>query len=166
MLGKHTLNPKEETLLRITFDTTGRPGLFRKIVTLTTGSPGEKELDETVEGAVLEAPGAKIGVIPRQVDVGTVLSGSVKVGPFEVTNQGNLPLVITKIYVQGTGSALRDGAKEGVLVVEPGRTSSFEWSLEAEAAEGDHEDMIVIESNAKNAPKKGYMMMVHYRRGG
>jgi hypothetical protein len=70
MLGKHTLNPKEETSLRITFDTTGRPGPFRKIVTLTTGSPGEKELEVTVEGTVLEVPGAKIRVVPRQVDLG------------------------------------------------------------------------------------------------
>ena len=166
MLGKHTLKPKEETSLRIIFETEGKPGPFRKVVTLTTDLPGEAELEVTVEGTVLEAPGARIRVVPRQLDLGTVVSGRVRVGPFTVTNQGDLPLVIGKIYVQGTGSTLYDGVKEGALVVEPGRTRSFEWSLEASPTKGDHEETIVIESNAKNASKEGYMIAVHFRRGG
>ena len=163
MLGKHTLSPKEQTSLRITFDTTGSPGPFRKIATLTTDSPDEEDLEVTVEGTVMEGPCAKIQVIPRQLDLGTVPSGPLKMKPFDVANPGNLPLVITKIYVKNTGTILRDAAKDGPLVVPPGGTKSIDFAVSAGAGEGDHEETIVIESNAKNAPKGEYVVLVRYR---
>jgi hypothetical protein len=162
MLGKHTLGPKEKTSLRITFDTTGRPGPFRKIVTLTADSPGEEELEVTVEGTVLEAPCAKIQVAPRQSDLGTITSGPLKMKPFTVTNPGSIPLVITKIYVQGTGSILYQEGKEGPLVILPAGKKFLDFAISPETGEGKHEVVIVIESNAKNASKGAYMIIVSY----
>jgi hypothetical protein len=163
MLGKHTLGPKEKTFLRITFDTRGSPGRFRKVVTVSTDIPGQEELEVTVEGIVREAPCAKIQVAPRRVDLGAVFPGHVKMEPFAVTNHGSLPLVITKIYVKGTGVVLHDGKRQGDLIILPGDTKVFEWALEADKGPGDHQEMIVLESNAKNAPKGGYSIMVRYR---
>ncbi len=64
MLGKHTLNPQEKTTLKITYNTAGRPGAFRKNISITTDVPGQEEVEITMEGAVKEAPGAKIQVSP------------------------------------------------------------------------------------------------------
>ena len=159
MLGKHTLAPKEKTSLRIVFDTLGSPGPFRKIVTLTTDIPGGQELEVTMEGSVTEAPCAKIQVTPRRVDLGVVSPGPVRMKPLAITNPGSLPLTITKIYVLGTGAVLR----EGNLLLSPGGTATVEYVISADAAPGDHQETIVIESNAKNAPKGGYLILVRYR---
>ena len=163
MLGKHTLGPKEETSLRITFDTTGNPGPFRKVVTLTTDASGEKELEVTIEGSVIESPCAKIQVVPRRLDLGTVSRGPVKIKPLAISNPGSLPLVITKIYVRGTGAVLREGSQEGNLIIAPGETRAFEASISASSGPGDYQETIVIESNAKNAAKGGYLILIRYK---
>jgi len=157
------LGPKEETFLRITFDTKGSPGPFRKIATVSTDIPGREDLEVTIEGTVREAPCAKIQVAPRQVDLGAVSPGPVTMEPFAVTNPGSMPLVITKIYVNSTGAVLRDGGREGDLIILPGETKVFEWTIKADKGQGDHQEVIVVESNAKNAPKGGYVIVVRYR---
>jgi hypothetical protein len=159
VLGKHSLGPKEKTSLRIVFDTTGSPGLFRKIATLTTNSPGEEELEVTVEGSVIEAPCAKIQTAPRRVDLGSVSPGPLNMKPLAVSNPGSLPLVITKIYTKGTN----DSHVSGSLTLTPGETKTVEVAIHASPEPGDHEETIVIESNAKNAPKGGYLVLVRYR---
>ena len=159
MLGKHSLGPKEKTSLRIVFDTTGSPGPFRKIATLTTNSPGEEELEVTVEGSVIEAPCAKIQAAPRRVDLGSVSPGPVKMKPLAVSNPGSLSLVITKIYTKGTDEARVSGS----LTLTPGETKAVEVAIHASPEPGNHEETIVIESNAKNAPKDGYLVPVRYR---
>ena len=161
MLGKHTLSPKEETFLRITFDTLGSPGPFRKIVTLSTNIPGQKEVEVTVEGVVREAPGAKIEVVPRRIDLGAINPGDLKTEAFTMTNRGSLPLSITRIYVKGRDLVLYDGPKQGDLVIRPGATEHFEYALRPQ--KGEHQETIAIESNAKNAPKEGYVVVVRYR---
>jgi uncharacterized membrane protein len=163
VLGKHTLGPKEKTLLRITFDTKGSPGSFRKTVTVSTDIPGQEELEVTIEGIVRESPAAKIRVAPRRVDLGVVNPGRVKTGPLSITNPGSLPLVITKIYVKDTRDLLHDGERQGDLVILPGETRSFECAIRADKGRGDYQEVIVIESNAKNAPKGGYVIIVRYR---
>ncbi len=163
MLGKHTLGPREKTFLRITFDTKGSPGPFRKTVTVGTDIPGREDLEVTVEGTVREAPAAKVRVTPRRVDLGVVRCGHVTMGPFAITNPGSLPLVITRVYVKGTDGVLHDGERQGNLIVLPGETRAFEWAMRAGEGRGDHEEVIVIESNAKNAPEGGYVIMVRYK---
>ncbi len=163
MLGKHTLGPKEKTSLRITFDTKGSPGPFRKTVTLTTGTAGQGELEVTIEGTVRESPAAKIRVTPRLVDLGVVSPGLVNTGPLSIANPGTLPLVITKIYVKGTGDLLYDGERQGGLVILPGGTKPFECAVRAEEGGSGRQETIIIESNAKNAPEGGYVIVVRYR---
>jgi len=160
MLGKHVLAPKEKTSLLITFDTEGSPGPFRKRVTLTTDIPGQDELEVTIEGAVKEAPCAKIQVTPRRVDLGAVSSLEMKTQSFTIANTGSLPLVITKISVKGKDVLIHDAHKQGNLVIAPGGTGSFEYAVRPD--KGDHEETIAIESNAKNASKGEFAVIVRY----
>ena len=163
MLGKHTLGPKEKTFLRIAFDTKGSPGPFRKTVTVSTDIPGQEDLEVTIEGTVREAPAAKIQVTPRRVDLGAVSPGRVTMEPFAITNPGSLPLVITKVYMKGTGAVLHDGERQGDLIILPGETRAFECAIRADRGRGDHQEVIVVKSNAKNAPKGGYVIIVRYK---
>jgi hypothetical protein len=162
VLGKHTLNPKEKTSLKITFRTEGSPGPFRKVVTISTDIPGQEEVEVTVEGIVKEGPGAKIQVSPRRLDLGAIPKGTVKRLSFTVANGGTAPLVITRVYSKDRGALYFEGAGTGAFVVEPGGTRTFELDLTANETGGGALESVVLESNAKNAPKGGYVVQVHY----
>ena len=58
---------------------------------------------------------------------------------------------------------LHDGERQGGLIVLPGETRAFEWAIRAGEGRGDHQEAIAIESNAKNAPEGGYVIIVRYK---
>jgi uncharacterized membrane protein len=162
VLGKHTLDAKEKTSLRIVYDTKGLPGPFRKIVTISTDIPSQKEVKVTMEGTVREAPGAKIAITPRKVLLGTMKPGSLNRREFSIANTGKLPLVIQKIHLKGGATTYFDSSKGEPMVIEPGSTKKLELDIKINNADGQHQELIVIESNAKNAPGSGYVIMVQY----
>jgi len=97
VLGQHTLKPQEKTELKLVFKTTNAPGLFEKIATLVTDAPGQEQIELHMRGTVKEAPGAKIAVQPRRIDVGDLNGGEKKEVTITVMNNGNRPLVITAV---------------------------------------------------------------------
>lgn len=162
MLGKHTLAPKEKTYLKITFNTVDSPGPFLKTVTMSTNIPAQKETKVSIEGTVAEAPGAKIQVTPRKVSLGTIQAGTIRKQDFTVTNVGALPLTVSKIYSRGTGNIYFNGAEKGNIVIEPGTTRRIDLAIIVDKEPGHYQEFIVIESNAKNSTKRGYMIIVQY----
>jgi hypothetical protein len=161
MLGKHTLNPGEKTELKAVFDTAGRPGTFRKTVTLSTDVPGQEDFEAFVmTGTVKEAPSAKIQVEPRRVILEKVEPGTVRAQTFSVKNTGTIPLIITRIYSQKANTLYFDGTKEGDMVIGPDQTKEIELQLKMGNNEKDPEEMIIIACNARNAAKGNYMVMI------
>ena len=163
MFGKHTLNPNEETELKVDFDTEGRPGPFLKKVTFSTNIPGQENIQVfSIRGMVKEAPAAKILVKPRRI----ILDGSElttgRKQALSVINQGSLPLVITRIYSKDDGTVYFDGSKNGDLVIESEQTETIDLDLAGRKSEGEGQDYIIIDSNAKNAGKTGYFLIVQY----
>jgi hypothetical protein len=163
VLVQHTLNPGEKTELKVSYATEGRPGAFEKIVTLMTEIPGEEKIEIfTMKGDVREAPAAKISVEPRRV----VIEGSerdvVKKQVFSITNDGVLPLVITRIHVKDGSSVYFDGAAAGDMVVEPAQTKTIELQLDPDSGSVQVQKLILIECNAKNAGASGYFLIVRY----
>ena len=160
MLGKHTLKPKEKTYLTITYTTKDRPGKFHKTVTITLDAAGNEETQISIEGTVKEAPGPKIHVTPRRVDLEAVQAGYEKEQQFTVSNTGSMLLRITKIHLKGTETVYFDGRKEGDILIEPGKSHIFTVRLRAGEGTGQVRHFIVIESNAKNATQGGYVIMI------
>ena len=97
MLGKHRLNPKEDAVLKIIYDTDGRPGPFEKRIYLLTDSLVQPKLDITLKGEVLPAPSALIRVEPRKINIGLVQKGTQNEIGLKVSNEGNQSLEIRKI---------------------------------------------------------------------
>jgi hypothetical protein len=162
MLGKHTLAPKEKTSLQVVFDTKDSPGPFQKIATVTTSTPSVEELEVTMEGKVREAPAAKIRIAPRRIDLGSIVAGSVHKKELAITNEGSLPLEIRKIHGKETPVVYYDAGKDGEMRIEPGKTRKLEITI-TPGKKGDKvQELIVIDSNAKNATKGGYVIMVLY----
>ena len=161
MLGKHTLNPGERTELKAIFDTAGRPGTFRKTVTLSADVSGQEDFEAFVmTGTVKEAPAAKIQVDPRRVVLERGEPGTVRSQVFSVKNTGALPLVITKIYSQKGNTVYFDGTKEGNIAIGPEQVKKIELQLKTGNSQKDPEEMIVIVCNARNASKGNYIIMI------
>ncbi len=163
MLGKHTLNPNEKTDLKVVYATAGRPGPFEKKVTLLTGIPGHEKIPIfVIKGDVLEAPGAKITVVPRRIVLAGAERSTGKKQAFTVTNEGTLPLVITGIRSKDGSNVYYDGSKEGNITVEPAQNKTMELQLPGKSGEKEEGELILIFSNAKNAGESGLFIMVQY----
>ena len=163
MLGKHALNAGEKTTLKVSYATTGRPGIFEKNVTFTTDIPDQEKIEIfSMKGTVLEAPSAKIAVEPRRVVLEGAERGTGKKQSFAVTNEGTLPLEITRIHLKDGDAVYFDGAKSGNLVVGPGETKTIEINLEPETGTERVQKLILIECNARNAGSTGYFLIVRY----
>ena len=163
MLGKHTLNAGEKTELKVTYTTLGRPGEFDKKVTFTTNIPDREKIEIfSMKGNVLEAPSAKISVEPRRVEVAGSERSTGKKQTYTLTNEGSLPLEITRIHVKDGTSVYFDGAKEGNLVLEPGKAKTIDLQLEPEPGTERVQKLILIECNARNAGESGYFLIVRY----
>jgi hypothetical protein len=158
-LGAQTLKPGEKTTLKIIYATVDRPGVFRKNITIETDTKGQEEVEMEVVGSVKEAPGAKIQVTPRKADVGSLKKGVSKKITLAINNGGALPLVIKKIYGKASGAMYFDGAKQGDILVEAGKTRQIEIEYKP-GQSGQFTDVVLIDSNAKNAPKGGFAFMV------
>jgi len=157
------LNPNEKTDLRVTYTTAGRPGPFEKTVTLTTNIAGQEKIDIFVmKGEVLEAPGAKIAVVPRRVILAGAERDTGKKQAFTVTNEGSLPLVVTAIRSKDGKTTYYDGVKEGNITVEPAQTRSIELELPGSSGEKEVREFILILSNARNVGESGIFILVQY----
>jgi len=163
MLGKHRLEPNEKTELKVTYTTEGNPGIFRKSVTLSTDIPGQKDIQIfKMNGTVLEAPAAKIAVEPRRIKLEGIKPGGVKNQAISVANEGTLPLVIKSIHSRDGKIVYFDGSKEGNLVIDPSQTKTIDLQLTYNSENKTGRDLIIIDSNAKNAGKTGYFLIVQY----
>jgi hypothetical protein len=163
MLGKHTLDPNEKTELKVSYATAGRPGPFEKKVILTTNIPGHEKIEIfMMKGEVLEAPGAKIAVVPRRVVLKGAERTTGKKETFSVTNEGSLPLVITDIRSKDGTTTYYDGSKAGNMTIEPGQTKTIELQLPGNSGEKEERELILIRSNARNAGESGLFIMVQY----
>jgi hypothetical protein len=163
MLGKHSLEPGEKTELKVTYTTEGSPGIFRKGVILSTNVPGHEKIEIfSMKGEVLEAPGAKIAVEPRRIVIEGSERGSGKEQVISVTNNGTLPLEISRIHSKDGKTVYFDGEKEGIFVVEPAETKTMELRVGPDSGDEAKRDFILIDSNAKNAGETGYFLLVQY----
>lgn len=156
MLGKHTLKPKESTNMTITYRTEGLPGPFTKIATITVCGDNEEEIEVTMTGVVREAPSAKIQVNPRKISV-EVQTGMEKRQTIAITNTGTMPLIIKKIYGRESKRIYFEAKPD--LVVEPGKSVSKEITIIREKS-GPFTELVIIETNARNAPRGGFVIMV------
>ena len=163
MLGKHRLDPNEKAELKVTFTTEGSPGIFRKGVILSTNIPGHEDIDIfSIKGEVLEAPGAKIAVKPRRISIEATERSTGKTQIISVTNDGSLPLQISRIRSKDGKTVYFDGDEEGIFIVEPAQTKTMELRVQADSGEESKRDFIMIDSNAKNAGESGYFLLVQY----
>jgi hypothetical protein len=164
MLGKHTLAAGEKTELQVTYLTQGRPGPFDKKVIFSTNIPGEEKIEIfQLSGDVREAPGAKIAVTPRRVVIEGDDLNAGKKQVFSVKNEGVLPLVINSMRSKDGKNVYYDGAKDGVITVEPGKELNVELQLKGRPDVNSGSELILVESNAINAGESGLFLMIQYK---
>ena len=158
MLGKHQLNPKEDAVLKIIYDTDGRPGPYEKRIYLITNSLVQPNLEITLKGDVLPAPAAQIRVEPRKINIGSLQKGSQKEINFKVTNEGNQSLEITRIY-SATGKSLIIPKEEAKTRIRPNESIKLGITFQPTTI-GPFVEVLLIDSNARNALNGQYAVMV------
>lgn len=163
MLGKHTLAAGEKTNLEVSYATEGRPGIFEKNVIFTTDIPDQEKIEIfTMKGNVLEAPSAKIAVEPRRVVIKSEDRNAGIKQSFTVTNEGTLPLEISRIALKDGPTVFYDGAVSGNIVIEPGQSKNVELNLGPEEGTERVQKLVLFECNARNAGSTGYFLIVRY----
>jgi hypothetical protein len=158
VLGKHQLNPKEDAVLKIIYDTEGRPGPFQKRIYLLTNSLVQPNLDITLKGEVLPAPAALIRMEPRKINIGFIQKDTQKEVGLKMSNDGNQTLEITKVY-SATGKSFVD-RKEGARInILPKKSTEIEIVFQTNTI-GPFVEVFFIDSNARNALDGQYPVMV------
>jgi len=161
VLGKHSLQPGEQAELKVSYDTDGRPGPFEKKVIFTTNISGEEPIEVfTLKGMVNEAPSAKIAATPRRITLTEDERRAGKKQDIEITNEGNMPLVISGIRSRDGENVYFDGTVQGVISIEAGRTKTVEIRLSGKDKDASDREYIVIDCNARNAGDTGYFIIV------
>ena len=161
MLGKHSLAPGEQTELKVSYDTAGRPGPFEKKVILTTNISGEEPIEIfTIKGTVNEAPSAKIAAAPRRITLTENERRDGKKQALDIKNEGSIPLVITGIRSRDGRNVYFDGAGQGAITIEPDQSATVEIQLGGSGAALAEREYISIECNARNAGDAGYFIIV------
>jgi hypothetical protein len=158
VLGKHRLSPKEDSVLKIIYDTDGRPGPFEKRIYLLTNSLVQPKLDITLKGVVLPAPAALIRVEPRKINIGFLQKGSQKKIDLKISNEGNQSLEVTNVYsAAGRDLIIRNG--DPLKRIPPKESIGLEISFQT-IASGSFVEVLLIDSNARNALNGQYAVMV------
>jgi len=159
VLGKHILKAAEKTELVITFATANAPGPFEKIVTIDVEGPEKRQYEVIMTGSVKEAPGAKISMATRRIAVGKLKVGEQRKQVIKVTNSGELPLVIQGVSVVKGEGPIKVAAEGVPMDIKGGQTAEIELIVTGLKA-GEFSERVSIESNAKNAPKTGYIIQL------
>ena len=158
MLGQHTLDPGEETPLKVIYNTDGRPGPFEKRVFLKTNLPGRGIATVSITGTVRAAPAAKIEVRPRKIYLENSKNNTLIHQHVDVLNSGQASLVINKIYcLRQDNIQLQEQPLQ--IVIEPNRTMAIGFDFEP-LHEDPFIDIVFFDTNARNARNGQYAIML------
>lgn len=117
-LEKDRLAPGETATLRVEYDTAGRPGKFRKKVTVFSGDPENERVHVYISGVVKRPPGPRISVEPGVLRAGeTSPGGSIPV-KFTIENTGEKDLTVSRITRMSLSEENRP-ADRAVVLDEP-----------------------------------------------
>jgi hypothetical protein len=130
------------------------PGKFTKYINIDTDISTQQREVITLEGVVDPVPMAKITVEPRKTKLGTIRMNTEKMMPLTISNTGNAPLTITKIYSKRSDTIYYDAAKKGKIQIAAGKSRKIEITIKPQEA-GRLIDVIQIKCNARNAGTKG-----------
>jgi hypothetical protein len=130
------------------------PGKFTKYINIDTDISTQQREVITLEGVVDPVPMAKITIEPRKTKLGTIRMNTEKMMPLTISNTGNAPLTITKIYSKRRDTIYYDAAEKGKIKIAAGKSRKIEITIKPQEA-GRLIDVIQIKCNARNAGTKG-----------
>jgi hypothetical protein len=109
-------------------------------------------------GTVKEAPGPKISITLRRINLDILKPGEKKKQIIAVTNPGELPLTITAVSVK-KDAGITVSATSLPVTIAAGQKADLELTVTT-VGQGAFNERVTIESNAKNAPKNGFTIFV------
>jgi len=152
---KNKLAPGESTNLKVTFNSSGRSGKQKKLITITSNDPENPEQIITIKGVIIK-PNAESAVYPvikfseTQHDFGKVKEGKVVEYSFSFKNIGNSILKINDIKTSCGCTAALVSSKE----LKPGEQGTLKVELNTSKRKGKMIKTVTIKSNDPKAPNK------------
>lgn len=158
MLGQHALKPGGETTLKVIYNTAGSPGPFTKRIYMKTNLTGRNIVTAAIKGVVKAAAAAKIRVEPRKIYPENVRAGENFSQPLQVTNLGQIPLTIKKIYNPRNGAVALVNQPTSMTVM-PAQTLTIELKFQIRGS-GPFVEVFFFDTNAQNAREGQYAVML------
>lgn len=128
-LSKNTLAPGESTMLKVEYDSEGRPGRFEKKITIFSDDPDENKKDIYLTGFVKMRPGPKINVEPSVLRINTVEGGQEIPISFTIENVGEMDLAVNSIALMTLNDQNQPDNRKTVLknpfTLKPGDSHVF-----------------------------------------
>ncbi len=152
---KNKLAPGESTNLKVTFNSSGRSGKQKKLITITSNDPENPKQIITIKGVVIK-PNAESAVYPvikfseTQHDFGKVKEGKVVEYSFIFKNIGKSILKISDIKTSCGCTAALVSSKE----LKPGEQGTLKVELNTSKRKGKMIKTVTIKSNDPKAPNK------------
>lgn len=154
---KNELAPGESTIIKVSFNSTGRSGKQNKNVFVYTNDPNAKELKLSFAGNIVEQgkddkkiEQAKIDFKESQHDFGVVKEGKVVDYTFKFKNAGGTELEIKDVKTScGCTAALLSSKK-----IKPGKEGTIRVELDTKNRSGRISRNITVMTNDPNEPNK------------
>lgn len=151
LLSDRVVPPGGEARLKVTYRTRGRPGPFRKTVTLFTNDPKVSTVQLLIRGEVKPTPKPRIVLLPPVVNLGRVSPGSETPITLQLANKGDLPLEVDRIDF---GPLLAPETPfEDTLLLRPGEAVELDFRFRAPKEERLTEDFVTVYSNDPRRPR-------------
>ena len=125
---------------------------------MKTNLPGRGIVTATISGTVKAVPAPKIEVLPRKIAMGEVKKDTLFQQRFQVTNSGQVPLNIKRIY-SPRSDVILESVPLGGLTVNPKQTVSVDLSFRLRRP-GPVTEVFFFDTNARNARNGQYAVML------
>ena len=152
---KNKLAPGESTNLKVTFNSSGRSGKQKKLVTITSNDPENPKQIITIKAVVIK-PNVESAVYPvikfseTQHDFGKVKEGKLVKYSFSFKNIGKSILKITDIKTSCGCTAALVSSKE----LKPGEQGTLKVELDTSKRKGKMIKTVTIKTNDPKVPNK------------
>lgn len=149
LLSDKTISPGKTAEIKVTYDSRGRPGKFRKTITLYSNAENQNQLTLSVYGEVVEGEKPKGYTNPGFKDLGEVEMGNEILTSFYLHSTGKIPLIVNEI-ITTQGIQVLPWEKD---TLNPGDSLEIKVKITPNTQER-FDGVVIVKTNDPNLPQK------------
>jgi len=158
-LSKKIIPPGDSATLEAIYDSHNASGQVRRFINVRTNAPDMQTLSLALSANVKPVPAPDISFSLYNVTNLQLPSGGSAIRSINVTNTGQLDLVINEVTTsQGASGKLGDTdlapgqTRKVTMTLKPGETTTLNVTVAPKVKAGNFQEIVTIRSNAKRRP--------------